>query len=142
LHLTCPRYRPRVRPARRLQGSLQRLVRQHLRRWTNGRVRRRVLAGACDRADSPGMRFLSRFLNANSSDPKWLGAVASFAMGMGVSAIDLAITSPAVASRAAFAMDAAASALFLLVLIVFRERLPNTFFQLVTATSTGLITLT
>jgi diguanylate cyclase (GGDEF)-like protein len=88
------------------------------------------------------MTFVSRLLRPHSSDPKWLGAVACFAMGMGVSAIDLAITPPSVASRAAFAIDALASAVFLALLFAFRERLPGAFFQLVTIVSTGLITAT
>jgi diguanylate cyclase (GGDEF)-like protein len=88
------------------------------------------------------VKLVSRLLKAEASDPKWLGAVACLAMGMGVSAIDLAITSPAVASRAAFAMDAAGSGLFLVVLLGFRDRLPDGFFGLVTVVCTGLITAT
>lgn len=88
------------------------------------------------------MRLAARVLKTGSSDPRWLGAVACFTMGMGVSAVDLAITGPAVASRAAFGLDAAASGLFLVLLLVFRERLPDWFFQFVTAVSIGLITAT
>jgi diguanylate cyclase (GGDEF)-like protein len=76
------------------------------------------------------------------SEPRWLAAVACFVMGVSVSALNLLITGPAVASGLAFALDAIASAVFLVFLLAFRDRLPEAFFQLVTVASTALITAT
>jgi diguanylate cyclase (GGDEF)-like protein len=75
-------------------------------------------------------------------DPRWLGAIASFAMGVVVSAIDLLITSSAAASSTAFELDVLASAFFLVLLILFHHRLPEAFFQIVITVSTGLVTAT
>jgi diguanylate cyclase (GGDEF)-like protein len=63
-------------------------------------------------------------------------------MGVIVSAVNVLITGPAVASHLAFELDAAASAFFLGLLIAFRERLPDAFYELVLVVCTGLITLT
>ena len=41
-----------------------------------------------------------------TSDPRWLGAIACLAMGVVVCAINLLITTSAVASRPAFTLDA------------------------------------
>jgi diguanylate cyclase (GGDEF)-like protein len=86
------------------------------------------------------LRTLARTLK--QGDARWLGAIACFAMGVVVSAIDLLITSSAVASRTAFELDVLASAFFLTLLIVFHHRLSDLFFQIVIIVSTGPITMT
>jgi len=76
------------------------------------------------------------------SDPRWLGAVACLAMGVLVCAINLLITTSAVASRPAFLLDAVASAALLVVLLVLRGRAPDAFYLIFTTVCTGLITAT
>ncbi|HEY1834881.1 MAG TPA: GGDEF domain-containing protein, partial [Solirubrobacteraceae bacterium] len=87
------------------------------------------------------MRIVPAKDNA-SAEPRWLGAVACFAMGVVVSAVNVLITGPAVASHLAFELDAVASAFFLALLIAFKDRLPDVFYELVLVVCTGLITLT
>ncbi len=77
-----------------------------------------------------------------TSDPRWLGAIACLAMGVVVCAINLLITTSAVASRPAFTLDAVASAAFLVVLLILRGRVPEAFYLIVTTVCTGLITAT